>query len=65
MWQDFVKAISGIIQESGFANMTPLHLVMILIACVFLYLAIVKKYEPLLLVPYHSVCWQQICLLAD
>lgn len=51
MWQDFINAISDLIQESGFANLTPLHLVMILIACVFLYLAIAKKYEPLLLVP--------------
>lgn len=51
MWQDFVNAISDLIQESGFANMTPLHFVMIAIACVFLYLAIAKKYEPLLLVP--------------
>ena len=51
MWQDFVNAISDLIQESGFANMTPLHIVMIVIACVFLYLAIAKKYEPLLLVP--------------
>lgn len=51
MWQDFTNAISGLIQESGFANMTPLHLLMILIACIFLYLAIAKKYEPLLLVP--------------
>lgn len=51
MWQNFVNAISDLIQESGFANMTPLHFVMIVIACIFLYLAIVKKYEPLLLVP--------------
>ena len=51
MWQDFVNAVSGLIQESGFANMTPLHLLMIVIACVFLYLAIAKEYEPLLLVP--------------
>ena len=51
MWQDFVNAISDLIQESGFANLTPLHLIMITIACVFLYLAIAKKYEPLLLVP--------------
>lgn len=51
MWQDFTNAISDLIQESGFANMTPLHFVMILIACFFLYLAIAKKYEPLLLVP--------------
>lgn len=38
------SAIAGLFQE-------PLSLVMIAIACILLYLAIVKKYEPLLLVP--------------
>lgn len=51
MWQDFTSAISKLASESGFANMTALHLVMIAIALVFLYLAIVRNYEPLLLVP--------------
>jgi len=36
---------------TGFANMTRGHLIMIVIACFFLYLALVKEYEPLLLVP--------------
>lgn len=36
---------------TGFANVTPGHLIMILIAFVFIYLAIKKEYEPLLLVP--------------
>jgi oxaloacetate decarboxylase beta subunit len=41
------------LQTTGFYQIfdTPLNLVMILIACVLLYLAIVKKYEPLLLLP--------------
>ena len=51
MWNDFTNAVSKLIAESGFANMSWLHLVMIVIACIFLYLAIVKKYEPLLLLP--------------
>ncbi len=51
MWQNFTNAISKLASESGIANMTPLHFVMILIACFFLYLAIAKKYEPLLLLP--------------
>lgn len=39
--------------ESGFAGLVrePKTIIMILIACVLLYLGIVKKYEPLLLVP--------------
>ncbi|PIE01753.1 MAG: glutaconyl-CoA decarboxylase subunit beta [Acidobacteria bacterium] len=36
---------------TGFANVTLGHLTMIAIACVFIYLAIAKEYEPLLLVP--------------
>jgi oxaloacetate decarboxylase beta subunit len=41
------------LQSTGFYQLfsSPLNLVMILIACVLLYLAIVKKYEPLLLLP--------------
>lgn len=51
MLNEFWNAIKQLALESGFANMTWLHLVMIAIACFFLYLAIVRKYEPLLLVP--------------
>ncbi|MBD3288680.1 sodium ion-translocating decarboxylase subunit beta [candidate division KSB1 bacterium] len=36
---------------SGFYNVTPGHIVMILIGLLFIYLAIKKDYEPLLLVP--------------
>lgn len=38
-------------QTTGFANITWQHLVMLTISCVLLYLAIGKKFEPLLLVP--------------
>jgi len=38
-------------KTTAFANITPGHIIMIIIACTLLYLAIVKKYEPLLLVP--------------
>ena len=51
MWQAFVNAITKLASESGFANITYLNLVLISITLVFLYLAIVKNYEPLLLVP--------------
>jgi oxaloacetate decarboxylase beta subunit len=37
--------------STGFSMMTWQQLVMLLVSCLLLYLAIVKKYEPLLLVP--------------
>ncbi len=43
--------ITTVIGTTGFANMTWGNLIMILIGCVAIYLAIVKKYEPLLLLP--------------
>ena len=45
--------MSTFLQQLGFYQITqqPLQLVMIVIACVLLYLAIVKKFEPLLLLP--------------
>ncbi len=48
-----MDAIMTFLQSTGFAQLgeNPLSLVMILIACVLLYLAIVKKFEPLLLLP--------------
>lgn len=49
----FTGVLQKILAESGFAAMLddPRALVMILIACVLLYLGIGKKFEPLLLVP--------------
>ena len=51
--QGFLDAVTGIATESGFAGLleTPGYLIMIIIACVLLYLAIVKQFEPLLLLP--------------
>lgn len=48
---DFLDAIGKLINESGFATMTWQQLLMIVISCFLLYLGIVKKYEPLLLIP--------------
>ncbi len=47
----FVESIQGLIASSGFAHANWQCLVMIVISCVLIYLAIVKKYEPLLLLP--------------
>lgn len=45
------EILKGIWVSSGFALLQWQHVVMILVSFVFLYLAIVKKFEPLLLVP--------------
>lgn len=47
----FIDAIKKIWESSGFAALTWQHGVMIAVACVLIYLAIVKKFEPLLLLP--------------
>lgn len=44
LFLDFIKT-------TGYANLSWLELTMLLIACLLLYLGIVKRYEPLLLVP--------------
>ena len=46
-----VQTISNLAGQTGFAFLTPGNYVMIVVALIFLYLAIVKEYEPLLLVP--------------
>lgn len=45
------ETLSNLIHQTAFFNLTWGNYVMILVACVFLYLAIKKDYEPLLLVP--------------
>jgi len=47
----FINALYNIFSESGFAALTLRHFVMIVIACMLIYLAIAKKFEPLLLLP--------------
>ena len=47
----FLEALKGILAESGFAALTWQHGVMIAVACVLIYLAIGRKFEPLLLLP--------------
>ena len=68
----FTGTIGGIIGTSGFALMDVKSLIMIALSCVLLYLGIVKKFEPLLLIGiafgmlltnlpgseiYHSEMW--------
>ena len=48
---NFLEVLSNLLGDSGFAAITWQSAVMILISFVLLYLAIVKKFEPLLLLP--------------
>ena len=47
----FLDVLKNLGLQTGFATLTWKHYIMILVACFFLYLAIVKGFEPLLLVP--------------
>ena len=46
-----IQALTDLIRMSGLANLTYKEIIMIIIACIFLYLAIKKGYEPYLLLP--------------
>ncbi len=50
---EFLNTVASIWQNSGFVGIfqNPLYLVMIAVACLLLYLAIVHEFEPLLLLP--------------
>lgn len=45
------ETMTNLAAQTGFAFLKPGNFIMILVALVFLYLAIVREYEPLLLVP--------------
>ena len=45
------ETLSRLVETSGFTSMTWQQGVMLVVACVLIYLAIVKKFEPLLLLP--------------
>jgi len=47
----FTEALIKLWQDSGFIALSWQYLAMIVVACVLVYLAIVKKFEPLLLLP--------------
>ena len=46
-----VNTLGNLIHQTAFLSLTPGNYLMILVAFVFLYLAIAKDFEPLLLVP--------------
>lgn len=47
----FSETLSNLLGQTAFLNLTFGNLVMVGVACFFLYLAIAKEYEPLLLLP--------------
>ncbi len=51
MFEQFLGTIRDISLGSGFATVTGGQLIMLLVACILLYLAIKRQYEPLLLLP--------------
>ena len=52
----YLTALRGVLEQSGFAGMTGGNLAMLLVSFVLLYLAIVKGFEPLLLMPIAFGC---------
>lgn len=46
-----MNTLSNLMEKSAFSSLTYKNGIMIIVACIFLYLAIKKDYEPLLLVP--------------
>ncbi len=50
---NILETLKGLVSSSGLISLfqNPGNLVMIVVSCVLLYLAIVKKFEPLLLIP--------------
>lgn len=49
--QVFIETLEGLWKASAFSNISPQQLLMLLISFVLMYLAIVRGYEPLLLLP--------------
>ena len=47
----FSETLRNLLDQTAFMNLTYGNLVMVLVACFFLYLAIARQYEPLLLLP--------------
>ena len=52
----YLTALKGIITASGLVGLTQGNAIMLTVAFVLLYLAIVKDFEPLLLIPISFGC---------
>ena len=53
------NTLGNLVEQTAFMNLTFGNLIMIAVACVFLYLAIRHEFEPLLLVPI--ALWYVAC----
>ncbi len=53
---NFTDAAAKVLGSTGFTALTTGHAVMLVVACVLIYLAIWKKFEPLLLLPIGFGC---------
>ncbi|MFQ5451276.1 MAG: sodium ion-translocating decarboxylase subunit beta [Nitrospinaceae bacterium] len=53
---DFTANATKLLESTGFFHLTFGHLVMLLVACTLIYMAIWKKFEPLLLLPIGFGC---------
>lgn len=51
-----MESLSALAQSTGLSSLTFGHVIMLFIGCVLLYLAIFKKFEPLLLLPIGFGC---------
>ncbi|MGD9665902.1 MAG: sodium ion-translocating decarboxylase subunit beta [Synergistaceae bacterium] len=52
----YISALKGVIDQSGFIALSGGNLIMLLVSFVLLYLAVVKGFEPLLLLPIAFGC---------
>lgn len=50
-WAELFDMLLEFIRGTGYYNLQAADIIMIIVACILLYLGIAKKYEPLLLVP--------------
>ena len=48
---NILDTLENLVNQTAFFNLTVGNYIMIVVACIFLYLAIKKEYEPLLLLP--------------
>ncbi len=51
LWTFMADHLNQFVGYTAFANFTPGHVIMLLIGLIFIYLAIAKEYEPMLLIP--------------
>ena len=50
---NFLDTLENLVNQTAFMSLTVGNYIMIVVACVFLYLAIKKGYEPLLIGSYR------------